>query len=281
MVFMKILLILPLFTIILFGLLHNTHAQEISSPLTEQKTMTELNSIIATLLQQERYEESLFYLDKILETHPNDKNALLNKGSALSKIDRSEEAISFYDRLLAIEPENIKALTSKAAALVYINQKQDALELFDKALSFDEDNEKIATARAQLLTLIPQESTHTSYNPDAEYDINFRVTARTPSGELISVVETAYGNYLPVQSVTDYVFYDIFESELVEINNQKYEMARYSESYTTDTENIGNFYFDVVMYGHHVHVFEVFPPHIGIEPNDVLYVAWTIMKKFT
>ena len=67
----------------------------------------------------------------------------------------------------------------------------------------------------------------------------------------------------------------------LEINNQKYEMARYSESYTTDTENIGNFYFEVVMYGHHVHVFEVFPPHIGIEPNDVLYVDWTIMKKFT
>ena len=275
---MKILLILPLSIIVLFGLVQDTHAQESSPPLIEQKTMSELNSIIVTLLEEKRYEESLFYLDKILETHPNHKNALLNKGSVLVLLDRSEEAIPYYDRLLVIEPENIKGLTSKAIALVNTGEKLNALKLFNKVLSLDRDNEQIQTAKAKLLSMIPTQSTHRSYNTDTKYDVHVRVTARTSSGELISVVETAYGRYLPVD-FTDYVFNNLFEKEIVEINNQKYEMATKSDSYTTDNEYIGNFYFEVIMNGHSITVFEAFPPHVGIEPNDQLYAEWTILKK--
>lgn len=275
---MKILLILPLSIIILFGLVQDTHAQESSPPLIEQKTMSELNSIIVTLLEEKRYEESLFYLDKILETHPNHKNALLNKGSVLVSLDRSEEAIPYYDRLLVIEPENIKGLTNKAVALVNTGEKLNALKLFNKVLSLDRDNEQIQTAKAKLLSMIPTQSTHRSYNTDTKYDVHVRVTARTSSGELISVVETAYGRYLPVD-FTDYVFNNLFEKEIVEINNQKYEMATKSDSYTTDNEYIGNFYFEVIMNGHSITVFEAFPPHVGIEPNDQLYAEWTILKK--
>jgi|TARA_B110000014_G_scaffold76843_1_gene52584 tetratricopeptide (TPR) repeat protein len=275
---MKILLILPLSIIVLFGLVQDTHAQESSPPLIEQKTMSELNSIIVTLLEEKRYEESLFYLDKILETHPNHKNALLNKGSVLVSLDRSEEAIPYYDRLLVIEPENIKGLTNKAVALVNTGEKLNALKLFNKVLSLDRDNEQIQTAKAKLLSMIPTQSTHRSYNTDTKYDVHVRVTARTSSGELISVVETAYGRYLPVD-FTDYVFNNLFEKEIVEINNQKYEMATKSDSYTTDNEYIGNFYFEVIMNGHSITVFEAFPPHVGIEPNDQLYAEWTILKK--
>ena len=275
---MKILLILPLSIIVLFGLVQDTHAQESSPPLIQQKTMSELNSIIVTLLEEKRYEESLFYLDKILETHPNHKNALLNKGSVLVSLDRSEEAIPYYDRLLVIEPENIKGLTSKAVALVNTGEKLNALKLFNKVLSLDRDNEQIQTAKAKLLSMIPTQSTHRSYNTDTKYDVHVRVTARTSSGELISVVETAYGRYLPVD-FTDYVFNNLFEKEIVEINNQKYEMATKSDSYTTDNEYIGNFYFEVIMNGHSITVFEAFPPHVGIEPNDQLYAEWTILKK--
>ena len=275
---MKILLILPLSIIVLFGLVQDTHAQESSPPLIQQKTMSELNSIIVTLLEEKRYEESLFYLDKILETHPNHKNALLNKGSVLVSLDRSEEAIPYYDRLLVIEPENIKGLTNKAVALVNTGEKLNALKLFNKVLSLDRDNEQIQTAKAKLLSMIPTQSTHRSYNTDTKYDVHVRVTARTSSGELISVVETAYGRYLPVD-FTDYVFNNLFEKEVVEINNQKYEMATKSDSYTTDNEYIGNFYFEVIMNGHSITVFEAFPPHVGIEPNDQLYAEWTILKK--
>ena len=285
---MKILLILPLSIIVLFGLVQDTHAQESSPPLIEQKTMSELNSIIVTLLEEKRYEESLFYLDKILETHPNHKNALLNKGSVLVSLDRSEEAIPYYDRLLVIEPENIKGLTSKAIALVNTGKTVkntfetakllDALKLLNKALSLDRDNEKIQTSKAELLSMIPTQSTHRSYNTDTKYDVHVRVTARTSSGELISVIETPYGRYLPVD-FTDYVFNTLFEKEIIEINNQKYEVATKSDSYKTDNYYIGNFYFEVIMNGHSISIFEAFPPHIGVEPNDQLYVEWTILKK--
>ena len=126
--------------------------------------------------------------------------------------------------------------------------------------------------------MIPTQSTHRSYNTDSKYDVHVRVTARTSSGELISVIETQYGRYLPVD-FTDYVFNTLFEKEIIEINNQKYEVATKSDSYKTDNDYIGNFYFEVIMNGHSITVFEAFPPHVGIEPNDQLYAEWTILKK--
>ena len=86
------------------------------------------------------------------------------------------------------------------------------------------------------------------------------------------------GRYLPV-SFTDEVFDQLFEKEAVEINDKKFEIARYSESYITHNDSIGNFFYEVTMNGYPIHVFEVFPPHVGVEPNDELYAEWTISKK--
>ena len=33
------------------------------------------------------------------------------------------------------------------------------------------------------------------------------------------------------------------------------------------------------MSGHNISVFEVYPPHVGVEPSDQLQVEWTVSKK--
>jgi tetratricopeptide (TPR) repeat protein len=270
---------LSLSALLVFGLTQIAFAQYSTLSL-EEESVNELYSNLVFLLQEEKFEKALPYLDKILEVQPNNVPILLNKGSVLIALDRSNESITYFDRLLKIEPNNIKGLTSKAAALANIGETQNALDLYDKILSIDKDNEKIESEKARLLSITPTISIHGDFGKDKEskYDIHLRVTVRNSQGELISVIESKSGRYMPV-SFTDEVFDQLFEKELVEINGEKIQVAKYVDRYTTDNDSIGNFFFEVTKSGYKINVFEIFPPHAGIEANDELYAEWTISKK--
>ena len=270
---------LSLSALLLFGLTQIAFAQYSTLSL-EEESVNELYSNLVFLLQEEKFEKALPYLDKILEVQPNNVPILLNKGSVLIALDRSNESITYFDRLLKIEPNNIKGLTSKAAALANIGETQNALDLYDRILSIDKDNEKIESEKARLLSITPTISIHGDFGKDKEskYDIHLRVTVRNSQGELISVIESKSGRYMPV-SFTDEVFDQLFEKELVEINGEKIQVAKYVDRYTTDNDSIGNFFFEVTKSGYKISVFEIFPPHAGIEANDELYAEWTISKK--
>ena len=270
---------LSLSALLVFGLTQIAFAQYSTLSL-EEESVNELYSNLVFLLQEEKFEKALPYLDKILEVQPNNVPILLNKGSVLIALDRSNESITYFDRLLKIEPNNIKGLTSKAAALANIGETQNALDLYDKILSIDKNNEKIESEKARLLSITPTISIHGDFGKDKEskYDIHLRVTVRNSQGELISVIESKSGRYMPV-SFTDEVFDQLFEKELVEINGEKIQVAKYVDRYTTDNDSIGNFFFEVTKSGYKISVFEIFPPHAGIEANDELYAEWTISKK--
>ena len=270
---------LSLSALLVFGLTQIVFAQDSTLSL-EEVSVNELYSNLVLLLQEEKFEKALPYLDKILEVQPNNVPILLNKGSVLIALDRSNESITYFDRLLKIEPNNIKGLTSKAAALANIGETQNALDLYDRILSIDKDNEKIESEKARLLSITPTISIHGDFGKDKEskYDIHLRVTVRNSQGELISVIESKSGRYMPV-SFTDEVFDQLFEKELVEINGEKIQVAKYVDRYTTDNDSIGNFFFEVTKSGYKINVFEIFPPHAGIEANDELYAEWTISKK--
>ena len=270
---------LSLSALLVFGLTQIAFAQYSTLSL-EEESVNELYSNLVFLLQEEKFEKALPYLDKILEVQPNNVPILLNKGSVLIALDRSNESITYFDRLLKIEPNNIKGLASKAAALANMGETQSALDLYDKILSIDKNNEKIESEKARLLSITPTISIHGDFGKDKEskYDIHLRVTVRNSQGDLISVIESKSGRYMPV-SFTDEVFDQLFEKELVEINGEKIQVAKYVDRYITDNDSIGNFFFEVTKSGYKINVFEIFPPHAGIEANDELYAEWTISKK--
>ena len=236
---MKTLLMLfSISAILLFATVNSISAQDSDSTSLDAKNMNELNSITNKLLKEKKFEEALFYLDKILEIDPNHTAALLNKGSILVLMNNSEEALTYYDRLLAIDPDNIKGLTSKAAALANIGENLNALELYNKALSIDKDNEKIGTDMARLLSITPTVSSNHLENSDVKYDIHLRVTVRTTSGELVAVIEDSHGRYLP-GSFTDYVFDQFFEKETGEVNGQKFQIGKNAEVYQSNNDFVG------------------------------------------
>ena len=284
---MKYLLMsISLFAILLFGTTQGTFAQNSTVFLDEEKDVNEMASNLVLLLKENRFEEALPYLNKLLEFEPNNVSLLLNKGSVLIALDRSDESITYFDRVLKIEPNNINGITSKAAALSNLGETQNALELYDRILSMEKNdekdwNKKITDAKGKLLSQTPTISIYGSIGEDddeSKYDIHLRVTVRNPEGELVSVIESKSGRYMPV-SFTDEVFDQLFEKELVEINGEKIQVAKYVDRYTTDNDSIGNFFFEVTKSGYEISVFEIFPPHAGIEANDELYAEWTISKK--
>ena len=278
---------ITLFAVLLFGLVQIGFAEDSTLSLSEEKDLNETYSVLVSLLKEERFQEALPYLDRILSDDPDNVTILLNKGSVLIALDRSNESITYFDRLLKIEPENIKGLTSKAAALSNLGETQNALDLYDKILSMEKNdekdwNKKITDAKGKLLSQTPTISIYGSIGEDDDgekYDIHLRVTVRNSQGELVSVIESNSGRYMPV-SFTDEVFDTFFEiEEVIEINGQKFEKATFTESYITDNDSIGNFFYEVNMNDYLIRVFEIFPPHVGIETNDELYAEWTISKK--
>jgi tetratricopeptide (TPR) repeat protein len=278
---------LSLFAILLLGTTQGTLAQDSALPLDKEKDVNELTSDLVLLLKENRFEEALPYLNKLLEFEPNNVSLLLNKGSVLIALDRSDESITYFDRVLKIEPNNINGLASKAAALSNLGETQNALDLYDKILSMEKNeekdwNKKITDAKGKLLSQTPTISIHGSIGEDddeSKYDIHLRVTVRNPEGELVSVIESKSGRYMPV-NFTDEVFDTLFEiEEVIEINGQKFEKATFSESYITDNHSIGSFFYEVNMNDYLIRVFEIFPPHVGVEPSDELYAEWTISRK--
>ena len=289
MIFMKRLLMLVSISIILlFGAAHSISAQDSSMISSEPKNLNELNSIITKLLKEKRFEESLFYLDKILEIDPNHTSALLNKGSALIFLGRSEEAIPFYDRLLTIEPNNIKGLTSKAVAFSNMGEYVKALELYNKALSIDNNNKKIGNEIINLLDKTPITPVSGSYdknNNESIIDVQIKATVRNASGELVSVIENSHGLYLPVSFFTDQVFDEYFEKEIVEINDQKFEVLTYETMHNIiekDDPITTGFTFSPIKSGsHEIVVFHIYTANIETELDDEIFVEWTIVKKST
>jgi len=250
--------------------------------------MNELNSIITKLLKEKRFEESLPYLDKVLEINPNHTSALLNKGSALISLDRSNESIAYFDRLLAIEPNNIKALTSKAAAFSNMGEHVKALELYNKALSIDKNNAKIGNKIVNLLgktPIIPVSGSYDKNNNESIIDVQIEVTVRNASGELVAVIEDSHGRYLPVSFFTDQVFDEYFEKEIVEINDQKFEVLTYETMRNITEKNYtitsGFTFSPIKSSSHEVVVFHIYTANVETELNDKIFVEWTIVKKST
>ena len=133
---------ISLSAILLFATTQVTFAQNTTLSLDEEKDMNEMVSTSVLLLKENRFEEALPYLNKLLEFEPNNVSLLLNKGSVLIALDRSDEAITYFDKLLKTEPNNINALASKAAALSNIGETQNALDLYDKVISMEKNDEE-------------------------------------------------------------------------------------------------------------------------------------------
>ena len=269
------ILILSITCLLILASVTNVTAQNDNS-ISVGKNVEDWHAIGAALISKGEYEESIKYYNKILEINPEDQKALLNKGSVLIELDRFEEAIKYYDKILEINPNNVKALASKGIALSHLQKYDEAIIVLDKALSLEPDNKVIREKKANFLSGAMTVPAHNSI-----YDINFRVTVRDSSGNLVSVSESTNTRYLPY-SITEKVFAEAFDNKATIVSDgKKYEMVQRIDTFEASDKAMGLFSIYRISEGFVIDVFEAFTPMVLLEKDDRLTAEWTILKDVT
>ncbi|QGM45119.1 DUF6165 family protein [Methylocystis heyeri] len=94
-----------------------------------------LHLLGVVMTQTGRAAKGVAFIDRALAIHPNDAEALYNRGNALLSLRRFEEALESFDKALAIAPRYAEAHNNRGNVLQELNRHRDALPSYDKALA--------------------------------------------------------------------------------------------------------------------------------------------------
>ncbi len=99
-------------------------------------------------LQAEDYNKAIFYLDKLIELNPKDRDIVLARAELLMKLAKPDEAERLIDGVLKVEPQYANALYAKGLALNSRKKYEEALKYFDQVIALKpENNVLIGAAR--------------------------------------------------------------------------------------------------------------------------------------
>jgi len=247
-----------------------TYAQE-ELPLPEGKNIREWESISAALVGEDRFEEAIIYLDKILEEDPENLKALSNKAGLLVQLERFSESVILSNKVLEIDPNRISTLTNKAIALKMLEEYEESFLTFSKILVLEPENDKVKKARANLLS-----STPTIPTSGSAYEVHVLVTLRNSEGQLIAVTESTNARFLP--SLFTEKWWDRLDDEGKIISSDRKQIFQNSGKIIPSDDYLGMLTLERQMSGYDVNIFEVFFPMIQIEEADEGKVQWTIIK---
>jgi tetratricopeptide (TPR) repeat protein len=100
---------------------------------------------------------SIDLLDEILNADPDDRLALLARGSVYLKLGNAENAINDFNQVLKLDPKRAKAYHLRGLAREMAGDNDGAMLDFNKAIEIDRDYGAAYYSRATLLTLLGQE----------------------------------------------------------------------------------------------------------------------------
>jgi tetratricopeptide (TPR) repeat protein len=96
-----------------------------------------LYKIALDLKKEEKYEESLTHLEKVVTLHPRYASAFFTKGTVLRKLGRLEEAVAAFAKARELKPDYQRAWAMEGAQLLRLEKPQEALEPLRRALALD------------------------------------------------------------------------------------------------------------------------------------------------
>lgn len=94
------------------------------------------------LCQQDRFEEALASLDRIVEDGFDSPEIFNNRGECLAKLDRPEEALASFDQSLALAEDFTGALFGKARLLVNLDRIDEARPVTQRLIDAATPQEK-------------------------------------------------------------------------------------------------------------------------------------------
>jgi len=125
--------------------------------MNQNNRKNELFTNAMTNLMQDNYGISIDLLNEILKADPDDRMALLARGSVYLKMNHAEDAIKDFSEALRLNPDHPKGYHLRGLAKELLGDDDAALKDFTKAIDIDPDYGAAYYSRATLLTKMGQE----------------------------------------------------------------------------------------------------------------------------
>jgi len=264
----KLMFLLTISTILICSS-HFVYAEEL--PLPEGKNVKEWESIAAALMKEERYDDAVIYLDKIINAEPDNLRALSNKAGILIHLERFEQSLEISNRILSIEPNRISTLQNKGVVLRILDQHENAFDTFAKIVSLQPDNEQARKSIAITLAEMPTVST-----TDSPYSIHLQMKILDKDNNLIGVLESSNARYLPSK------FFEIWWNKVdglgMVTNQDGVEKLQMNEITEPEDDHLGMFTWEKDMEGWKIVLFQVFVPMMQYDGTERIEVQWTLIR---
>ncbi|MGQ0522915.1 MAG: tetratricopeptide repeat protein [Betaproteobacteria bacterium] len=101
-----------------------------------------------------RYPESISSFARAIVQVPDSAEALNNHGLAHARLDRHQEALPSYERALCLKPEYVDALNNYSDSLFWLGRYAESLDGYNRALRIDADSIVALTNRGRLLVIL-------------------------------------------------------------------------------------------------------------------------------
>ena len=95
---------------------------------------------IEKALSAGQFSVAIQYLDKLIQSDPNNLSYISKRGEAHLRAENFEAGLIDYAKLVEADNTNIVSLTNFAAALIRCNKQEDAKEILEFALELDPQN---------------------------------------------------------------------------------------------------------------------------------------------
>ena len=201
-------------------------------PELDEDNIEELYSIFEALVSEDKLEESLVYIDKILLIEPEDTLALTKKAIVLYFLDRDSESVQIFDKVLSLEPNNVTAKQFRNDVIL-------RMLAYDAMIDLVESLEETMYGKFILTRNFASPIENKNQLLNSEYDIHLLVVVRNAEEQLINVSESTSSWYLP-DKFTDVMFDTEFgKKEITTINNIKYEKVQYTFTPTLEHRFMG------------------------------------------
>lgn len=99
--------------------------------------LTTLVNLAATRLALSRPQEALQTADQVLAVEPENRDAWIQRASALGNLGRHEEALASFEKLLALDGRLGEGWLRRGQTLQSLNRHDEALVSYERALAID------------------------------------------------------------------------------------------------------------------------------------------------
>ena len=125
--------------------------------MVKENRKNELFNSAMSNLMEDKFGMSIDLLNEILKADPNDRLALLARGSVYLKMGNSKNAVGDFSRLLEMDSNYTKAYHLRGLARELAGDDDLALSDFNKAIDIDPEYGAAYYSRASLLTKMGNE----------------------------------------------------------------------------------------------------------------------------